>query len=587
MDLEDLANQVLTCLSDTYFEQRQGSVLDALSNAFSKVQSRALELTRREGGQIPLDFSFAAAVIWGKAVFASIFGGGYFGLFRGGELIPETANRLFTEELKNDDILLLATPLFVTRIGKEIIVQILHDSPKQEWIEKFKETISAKEEQSRFAAIFLGIEIEEVPGEEEVIEILDVPRQQSIASKLKERTQGLVKNFQFPITSLTKTWNRVWSFFHRKGEPEVYLKEQKLDNRGKKFAAVGILIILLVLSIFGTRWQNKRTKRKKEISQLLSQTEEKISQGEKAISANPERAKKLFDEAQDSLGKVAGMQVAKKDIENLEIKLEEVLEQTYNTKNFTPELTIDLEGDIKGLIKLGEKLFSLDIEIGKIIEVDLKNNSKAETLLGRKSQGVGEGDFLAGYLDFLYIFNPEQGIIEANRNTALSEVAIPVDISWNKPVQIETYMGNLYLLDPPSNQIFKYIVIDTGFSKLFNYFTQNVDLTGVKSLAIDGAVYLLYSSDGRVEKYLGGERQEFTLSGFYPQMHQASQIYAAADTEKLYVVLENFILIFNKNGVYEKRLQVEGVSQIEDLVVDETEGKIWILTQGKIYELKL
>ncbi len=613
LDQESLANQTLTCFSDSYFGQKQGSVLDALSKATNQAQARALELTHREGGQIPLDFSLVAVVVWGKAAFVNTTGGGFAALFRGGELLPETANRLFSEELKDKDVIVLATPLFATRIGQEKIAESLCKIPFEELSLNLKEIVSQKEEQSRLAAIFLKAEIEEVPGEEEVIEILEVPKQEPMYTPLLRAFQNVLLKFQFPSTKFQISTNfqiqnklkTIWSFFHRKREPEVYLKEQKPGGRGKKFALVSTLVVLLVISILTTRWWNRRNERNKEVRNLLIQAKEKIAQGEQAISVNKERAKKLLDEAQDSLGQVAGMQVSQKEIEGLQTKMGEILQQAYNTEKLEPQLIADLglkidNGEFKELIKLGGKLYSLDAKSGKFVEVDLENESKLEILRPSttlssspsaegSSLGVEDGassKLLAGYLDSLYTFDPEQGIVEINRCIGSAEVAIPIDLNWKEISGLKTFLGNLYLLDPPNNRIFKYIAIETGFSKFINYFSQNVNLSNATGFTIDGAIYLLFG-DGRVEKYLGGAREEFALSGLYPPFNDASCIYTNSDAEKLYIVSGNFILIFGKNGVYEKRLQIAGVSQVVDLVVEENEQKGWVLAGGKIYEIGL
>lgn len=589
LDLENLTNQILTYLSESYFNQKEGSVLETISMASNSAQKRALELTRREGGQIPLDFSLTAAAIWGKTAFVSLLGGSFIGLFRGGEFLPETTNRLFSEELKDKDVLILATPLFVTRIGEEKIAEILRQFSPQEWMEKFREMIITKEEQSRLAALFLQVEIEEVPGEEEIIEILEVPRQQSLMSKLKEKAQGLVKNFQKLIPILPKIWNRIWALLHHKKETAVYLKEQKPDGRRKKFALIGMLSVLLIISILGTRWWNKRNERKKEVQNLLSQVQEKISESEKTATSNPGKTKKLLEEAQGSLGKVKGMQVAKKEIEDLETKMGEILEKAYNTEKLEPQLIADLNLKIEGgnfqeVIRLGEKLYSLDTKSGKIVEVNLEEENKIQLIPTTNYQPLTTNQLLAGYLDSLYIFDPKQGIIEMNRRTGTTEVAIPTDLNWKEITGLETYLGNLYLLDPPSNRIFKYLSIETGFSRFFDYFSQNVNLTGVRSLTVDGAIYLLFT-DGRIEKYLGGTREEFNLSGLYPSLSDASQIYTNPDAENLYFISANSVLIFRKDGTYQKRLQIQGISKIDDFVTEEKGGKIWFLAEGKVYEI--
>ena len=87
--------------------------------------------------------------------------------------------------------------------------------------------------------------------------------------------------------------------------------------------------------------------------------------------------------------------------------------------------------------------------------------------------------------------------------------------TWTRPIAMAVWRLNLYILDPPAQQIWRYVPLDGLYSELpEEYFSgeERPDLTRAIDFGIDedGSVYILLN-DGSVNKYRGGVQQPFDL----------------------------------------------------------------------------
>ncbi|PJF36569.1 MAG: hypothetical protein CUN49_04730 [Candidatus Thermofonsia Clade 1 bacterium] len=88
---------------------------------------------------------------------------------------------------------------------------------------------------------------------------------------------------------------------------------------------------------------------------------------------------------------------------------------------------------------------------------------------------------------------------------------------WSKPIALATWRGNLYLLDPEANQIWRYRPLGNSYpNPPEEYFDGEVrpDLSTAVDLGIDpnGNVYIFFA-DGQLRKFTSGIEQRFALSG--------------------------------------------------------------------------
>ena len=160
---------------------------------------------------------------------------------------------------------------------------------------------------------------------------------------------------------------------------------------------------------------------------------------------------------------------------------------------------------------------------------------------------------------------------------------------WKLPVAVDNFNNNMYILDPASNRIHKYQPTANGYEvDPIDYFdpSEDVDISTAIDMAIDGDIFVLLS-DNTIERYRGGKKLRFQISGLDRPITKASRLYTDAEAESLYVVDDgnNRIVEIDKRDGNEGRFVRQFIyrgadnffSDIRALWISELEGKLLVL----------
>ncbi len=161
--------------------------------------------------------------------------------------------------------------------------------------------------------------------------------------------------------------------------------------------------------------------------------------------------------------------------------------------------------------------------------------------------------------------------------------------------RIDTFDGNLYVLDVMARQVWKYVPSVEGYTALPEvYFeTPPPGIENAIDMAIDGNVYLL-EANGTAHKYLGGSEAPFSLSGLPSPI--GKPVAAAVDpntpTDSGFYVADfdgARILHFAPDGRFVRQIRSVGdeFDAIEDLLVDERAGRLVVISGGRLYSAAL
>ena len=110
-------------------------------------------------------------------------------------------------------------------------------------------------------------------------------------------------------------------------------------------------------------------------------------------------------------------------------------------------------------------------------------------------------------------------------------------------------------------------------------------------MTIDGAIFVLFS-DGRINKYLGGQPADFALTGLDVPLNNPVAIYTAPDEEVQYLYVADAgnhrIVQLEKDGTFVRQFQPragEAVSfaSLQDIYVDEIGGRLFVLDSNNLY----
>ena len=190
--------------------------------------------------------------------------------------------------------------------------------------------------------------------------------------------------------------------------------------------------------------------------------------------------------------------------------------------------------------------------------------------------------FLSTNLSKLLSFTPS--------TKAVSEVAVvEAPSTWEQAKSVSAYATNLYLLDSINGLVMKHVARDSGYSKGSGYAdTKKISLKDAVDLAVDGNIYVL-KADGTTAKFVKGAWDpDFSLKGIPSpdsQIIEPSKIFTDDTTNNIFVLdkAKNRVIKFDKAGDYLNQYIFDNVS-IDDFVVNTKLQKIWILSEGKIYE---
>ncbi len=164
---------------------------------------------------------------------------------------------------------------------------------------------------------------------------------------------------------------------------------------------------------------------------------------------------------------------------------------------------------------------------------------------------------------------------------------------WARVTMAMSYTGNLYLLDPSRNQIWKYVASADGvWSSAVTYFVPgvNVDLSSVVDMAIDGDVWVL-RADGSVWRFTSGKLADFQPRDVDIPVAKPTALVTNQQMSGLYIADggNQRIVQFDKvSGKFMRQFKPRGeasdaFSALKAIAVDETNKKFFFLNGNQVY----
>lgn len=158
--------------------------------------------------------------------------------------------------------------------------------------------------------------------------------------------------------------------------------------------------------------------------------------------------------------------------------------------------------------------------------------------------------------------------------------------SWDKAGGIGIFGSNIYVLDT-ENGISKFVPTDDKYTEN-DYLKEDEDLSKAMAMAIDGSVYVIFS-DGTVNKYTRGNKDEFSVSGMDKEMSSPTRIFTTEDFDNIYI-LDNGnsrIVVINKEGKFVSSYQAGVVKNATEIDVNEENKEIFVLSGGKVFKIDI
>jgi hypothetical protein len=159
------------------------------------------------------------------------------------------------------------------------------------------------------------------------------------------------------------------------------------------------------------------------------------------------------------------------------------------------------------------------------------------------------------------------------------------DLRPDRDWRLATYRERLYILMPERRQILRYPVLENSLGTAEPYFPPSTqeDLTGVKDIAIDGYIYLLWEN-GRMDRFLGGAQQPLPVLLPDGPLGHTPALFAHPEEETghLYIAdaTRGRVIQLTKQGECVQQLEAQDSSLFTDLrslSVDEAHGRLLIV----------
>lgn len=343
--------------------------------------------------------------------------------------------------------------------------------------------------------------------------------------------------------------------------------------RLRRNLAVLALLVVLVL-VASTTWtirQQDQREKLRSFNTHYSVASSKYQEGVAIVQLNRLRARELLIEADRQIKIALEIKSDSQEASRLASDITAKLKETEGAGGVKFEVVFAGDWPFNSLAVFGKQ--SVGITSSKVVVIDVgdKSTSIEEVSLARSGYVYDNKAFIL----------TDGGVFRIDlKNRDTSEI-----IKESKGLDIAVFLGNVYLLE--LNGILKFVPIEGGYSDASSYLNEKNEFGESARFAIDGSIWV--SSEDSIFNFLRGERQDFSISGLTSEPGSFSAIYTNAGLENLYVIdkANSTLLVIGKDGIYKKSYQGAEFSKAADLVVDETETKIYLVVDNRLLSADL
>lgn len=323
LDLVKLSQSIFNKAQEEYMHKHTGGPLETLELAYRSAIEHGQMLSQNKA-----KITLACVAIWGKSIVYANPSLLPILIRRDHELFELDQPQFGTELIKNADLLIVSTSNLYEGTIKPLAqdYQTADNSSFTRHIEQaLQATADAPTEYA--TGFFIQIEIKQVPGEEEIIEI-HYP-----AEYTQEKPNPLMTSLKSLPSQLGSALGKLIP--RRIKSPNIYLRPG-LNNKGKKLALIFAVFGFLTVSIFATYLYQDRKQVATDYHETLDQISENLSQAEQLSQINPQESLSLLDEASSAIDNVLGAQdLPPEQVTSFTDTISTIRTQIYREKEIT------------------------------------------------------------------------------------------------------------------------------------------------------------------------------------------------------------------------------------------------------------
>ncbi|OGC44292.1 hypothetical protein A2V54_00010 [candidate division WWE3 bacterium RBG_19FT_COMBO_53_11] len=604
-DASVIGRLVWDTLSEEYYAPEEETPVSALERAVYAVRDKLRNLSPTA------TIELGAAAFRGEVAYLAKIGKPALYLRRGTEtlefLTGEDGVNVSSQILEEGDTVVLGSPVFAKNFPPA-------DLPRTEFLEK---QFSSGEKVPGFAALLLTL-VSSREAREEAVARSRSSRKfwgkvSGVGAGLTRQAKQLVKSVRAP-KQLKEKFAAAWKkrLYHgeelakeKHEEPEVgeqrtEIIDQETKPPRKKFQlpkiagislprVIAVLVLILGISVLFTTWQQAKKARAAEFERLLGEATQSLDEAEGLVGLSNEQAVILVTEARADLDRARELSPDATDVDPLlerSIALLNAIEKItpVGEENLKYDLNVQAQG-AQGLALAGAgsaTVYVLEGTREAVFSINLSKELPSATELGEGN--ISGAQELMAEGEYLYLRGSNHVYRLKIKGQVVDE---PISFARiNKANALGTYLGNIYLLVPGEEQIYKFWNLPGGYAGAQNRIKEAVTTAGVVDMAIDGEIWLL-QSDGEIIRLSAGEQVPFSISNLSDTLKEPIKIFTQTGMKRLYILDrgESRIVVLDKSGNFLGQFKGDFLSGATDLWVSSNEKSIFVLAGAKIYQI--
>lgn len=491
--------------------------------------------------------------------------------------------------VNENDYFLLSNKTFSDATDEAFLQKLMFNTRPQEVIETITPELKGTDNVGMIAMFMQAQKQEEIEATEVVQELSDEADvtvgvnqgQESTESVQTEQSQTMSNEEQ----SQSMPSPKIQAFFNK-------LKTGSSKGKKATFALVVILLAVLTWSVISGNSRREKAEFAEKVAKQQQTIATKLAEADELVGVNTQKSLRLIDESREIVTNLKQEATAKEyngldTLDELSKEIASVEQGILKKEEGRYEEFYDLN-----LIEKGAQATSMYINEGSLAMLDAKNGKVYVLDIAEKAvdtysaKEIKKATKVALHRDEPFVFGSKIGVVKLPEKTKV-ETVISADSDWGSVKDFWMYNGNLYLLDAGSDEIYKYLVAEEGYSEKRSYFGagQAIDLKRAQAMAIDASIYV--AAGAKTFKYTSGVSQVFSVSIPDETDITFDDVYADRSSEDVYYMDKGSQRIFvtNREGELKKQISASILENAHDFIVAPDIG-ILILEQDRLYMIK-
>ena len=361
-------------------------------------------------------------------------------------------------------------------------------------------------------------------------------------------------------------------------------------NRPRLYIGIAaLLLIVLVANIYILRSKQNEHDKSAALSTTIDSLKRQYDDAklQLAFKKNTDQTNSQLSSIIDSLKPLESDKVVGAQATTLANQVEDTLDGQTNTVSARSPRKVATFDSASGLFELASDVVTVQSNGSKIFSSPIAGQLIDNRASLPSSTTLATGVHL-DQSDAIMLLTSQHTMVKMSApGTSPTSVDLASG-SWENAVAMTSFSGNLYLLSPSANQVYKHAVNGAKYDAGTNFITDGTSVKNGISVAVDGSVYVL-NSDGSVTKITRGKKDSLTVKGLPTgvTLADAKVIWTNKDSGSIYVLTKTSVIQLDKSGQYLHRYISPEFTNLSAFIVDPNAKQAWVLNDSTVWELNL